>query len=110
MSKTAKNDQVGVLSKLNVEMEPTLSISQAITINTYLQERISKVIEENQRNKNLLDQQACEREHLEKAVENLRAKGTASFHPEEHQILYEKLLKDFEKVTAENNAFKYSWD
>ena len=106
MSKTAKNDQVGVLSKLNVEMEPTLSISQAITINTYLQERISKVIEENQRNKNLLHQQACEKEHLEKVVENLRAEGVSSFHPEEHQILYEELLKDFEKVTAEKNAFK----
>ena len=106
VSKTAKNDQVGVLSKLNVEMEPTLSISQAITINTYLQERISKLIEENQRNKNLLHQQACEKEHLEKVVENLRAEGVSSFHPEEHQILYEELLKDFEKVTAEKNAFK----
>ena len=43
---------------------------------------------------------------MEKLVENLRAKGTTSSHPEEHQILYEELLKDFEKTTAEKNALR----
>ena len=106
MSQTAVNGQDVVQSKLQEENEPTLSITQAIKINAYLQERISKLLEENLQYKNLLHQQDCDKKDLEKVIENLRGQGNPSYGSEEHQIPHEELLKNYEQVKTERDILK----
>ena len=105
-SLTAVNGQDVVQSKLQGDTEPTLSITQAIKINAYCQERISKLLEENQRYKNLLHQQDCDKKDLEKVIENLRGQGNPSYGSEENQIPYEELLKNYEQVKTERDIVK----
>ena len=100
VSHIAANDQDAVLSRLKGDVEPTLSITQAIIANTYLQERISKLLEENLNMKNLLHKQASEKEELKKIIE------TQIEHQIEQQIFYEEFQKNFDKVRAEKDKMK----